>query len=168
MDGPPNIERRTKLPQGGFTLIELVIVVAIAALLIVVALPSMQEMVLNQRVRGTANDLFMDLSYARSEAIKRNTTVQLVRTGATWSEGWTMQVGATVLRVQSGTKGVAAPAAPANVSFGPDGRTTSAANVDIPFSSTNALVGARCVSVTPSGRPQVRIDRNRDGNCANG
>lgn len=167
MDGPPNIERRTKLPQDGFTLIELVIVLVIAAILVVVALPSMREMVLNQRIRGTANDLFMDLSYARSEAIKRNATVQLVRTGADWSQGWTTQVGATVLRVQSATTGVTEPSAAGTpIAFGPDGRTTSAAPINVVFS--NGLVDGRCVSVSPSGRPQVRTDRNRNGDCADG
>ena len=108
MDEPPNIARHPGLPQGGFTLIELVIVMTIVGAIIVVALPAMNDTIVNQKVKGAANELYFDLSYARSEAIKRNTAVQVIRTGSDWTGGWTVQVGTTVLRAQAGTKGVSA------------------------------------------------------------
>lgn len=156
--------------QAGFTLVELVIVITIVAGLIVIGVPSMSEMIATQKVRGTADELFLDLTYARSEAIKRNGTVQVIRAGANWTEGWTVNTGGTVLRAQAGTKGVSASDAnPTNVSFTGDGRVTGVAGtLNFSFSSGNALVSMRCVSVTPSGRPAVRIDRNRNGNCADG
>ena len=106
MDQQPNASRR-KQRQAGFTLIELMIVITIVGGLLVIALPSMTEMVTNQKVKGVANELYFDLSFARSEAIKRNTTVQVVRTGADWTGGWTVEIaGPVVLRTQPAVKGM--------------------------------------------------------------
>lgn len=59
----------------GFTLIELVVTMAVAAILIAVAVPNLRTMIQNGRLNTQANDLVGDLSLARSEAIKRRTFV---------------------------------------------------------------------------------------------
>ena len=57
MDQQPNASRR-KQRQAGFTLIELMIVIAIVGGLVVIALPSLNDMIVNQKVKGLANELF--------------------------------------------------------------------------------------------------------------
>ncbi len=61
---------------AGFTLIELMVVVAIAALLLLVAAPSFQRLIETQRLRGTAAQLVTDLQLARGEAVARNEWVR--------------------------------------------------------------------------------------------
>lgn len=56
---------------AGFTAIELMITVAIIAVLLGIAAPSLRDLILNARMTGLANNLMTDLAIARSEAVKR-------------------------------------------------------------------------------------------------
>ncbi|MDO9096348.1 MAG: GspH/FimT family pseudopilin [Rubrivivax sp.] len=63
--------------MGAFTLIELMIVVALVAIIITLAAPSFRDMILMQRLRGVNAQVVTDLSFARSEAVSRGTFVQI-------------------------------------------------------------------------------------------
>ena len=79
-------ERRCK---GGFTLIELMMVVAIVAVLAMVGTPSFREMLLNQRLTAVAQAFNSALSLARMEAIQRAQSVKVTAlAGNGWSGGW--------------------------------------------------------------------------------
>src|SRR4030066_1625179 len=72
----PPIPNKLQIRQGlGFTLIELVVAIAIAAILVTVAIPNMLTFIQNGRLNTQLNDLVGDLSLARSEAIKRRKNV---------------------------------------------------------------------------------------------
>lgn len=61
--------------QSGFTLMELIITLVVAAILVALAVPNMRTFIQNGRLSTQANDFVTDLTYARSEAIKRGTNV---------------------------------------------------------------------------------------------
>jgi type IV fimbrial biogenesis protein FimT len=62
--------------SAGFSLIELVVAMAVAMLLMALALPSYGRWLSNQRIRAQAEAVLSGLTLARSEAIKRNDTVR--------------------------------------------------------------------------------------------
>lgn len=77
----------------GFTLIELMVTISVAAIIMAIAVPSMQTMHANSRVSSVANDLAADLKKARNAAIlaRRNHTFAAVdSSGKTkWgNNGW--------------------------------------------------------------------------------
>jgi len=75
------------VPQkvAGFTLIELLVVMMIVGLLASLALPSMRRHLANADIRGVAEDMRSGIEQARSEAIRRNTTIRFDRNGSGWN-----------------------------------------------------------------------------------
>ena len=59
----------------GITLLELMITVSIAAILLVVGIPSFKEFMARQRMKAAVGSLHNDLLMARSEAVHRNAVV---------------------------------------------------------------------------------------------
>ena len=78
----------------GFGLIELVVAIAIVAILTATALPSFREMSRRMTVTGTNNDLVGALATARAEAAKRGAWVAVIGPGANWSTGWIVEADA--------------------------------------------------------------------------
>ena len=82
--------------QDGITLIELMIALAIAAIILAVGVPSFQSMMRSNRAATQANEFTSAINLARSEAAKRGrntvlcpSTDQASCTGGTdWAAGW--------------------------------------------------------------------------------
>lgn len=82
--------------QGGWTLVELLVAVAIAAVLTALAAPSFRDHFTRTRLTTHSSTLQSSLLLARSEAIKRNLRVALCKsangsictTSGSWEQGW--------------------------------------------------------------------------------
>ncbi|MFN2308482.1 MAG: GspH/FimT family pseudopilin [Gammaproteobacteria bacterium] len=70
--------------DSGYTLVELLVTLAVLAILTTVALPAFTDLIDNQRLRAAAQQIATDLRYARGESIKRHTSTPI---GVSFSPG---------------------------------------------------------------------------------
>lgn len=96
--------RTRRMYEQGMTLIELLISLSILAILISLAAPSFVAMINNNRVTAATNDLVSSFNLARTEAIKRNGTVLIIKKNTAgsrncgnydWACGHQIQVSST-------------------------------------------------------------------------
>lgn len=154
----------------GFTLVELMVVIAIVAILASLAAPAMSNFILNGKAKQAASDIWASMSLARSESLKRNANVSVEPIDSNWINGWQVKSGTTIITVHEALSSQLDALTVGTVTYGRDGRLTSS-TTEYVFTlavTANSNVAKRCVYVRASGLPVIQVDNNHDGDCSNG
>ncbi|ADC70729.1 pre-pilin like leader sequence [Thioalkalivibrio sp. K90mix] len=88
MEDTPIRQTRRK----GFSLVELMITIAVLVILISLAAPHFSTLVENHRTSSTTNALASALNLARSEAVRRGLDAAVCPDGNDWEDGWETRV----------------------------------------------------------------------------
>jgi type IV fimbrial biogenesis protein FimT len=148
----------TRRRAHGFSMTELLIALAVAAILASLAVPAFNGMIASQRALVCASDLYVALAKTRSGALTLNNSVTLQAKAGGWNTGWQiLDVNNNVLDDHAATAAVTI-VAPAAVTYGASGRLLTGSAVPVfAISTTNGTtVHLQCVSVTLSGRPYMK------------
>ncbi len=164
--------------SAGFTLIELVVTLAVAGILLAVAAPSFREMIQRNRLTTSVNELAGSINTARSEAVKRGARVVVCKstngsdcvTSGTWGLGWIIFVdssndavrdgGEAILRIHEEVEGNITMTGAGNVanyvSYISEGRAQTTGGASQSGSITACADGKQSViQLTFSGRLKV-------------
>ena len=166
--------------QAGFTLIELIVTLAIAAIVLTQGIPSFWTTIQNNKISTTTNDLVGDINLARSEAISRGVTVTLCRSdnpqaGAScgnagaWNTGWLIYAdddnsgdfdpaNDTLIRIGqpvSNTITLSSSAGVTGISYSSNGLTSSAATAVFAFCDSRGVDYGNELRVNTTGRPRL-------------
>ena len=147
----------------GFTMIEVLMVLAIVAVLASITAPAMRDFIDAQVIKNPASDLYSSLVLARSEAIKRNAPMDIEPAAAGWAQGWQVKVqsdGRVMREQQSYPNITVAASTVGKITYGSNGRLATSATTFRVMATGNTRIKMRCVSIDASGRPNVRVDTN--------
>jgi type IV fimbrial biogenesis protein FimT len=158
----------------GFTLIEILVALAIVAILMSIAVPSFRDASLSSQLRSVANNLVASAAVARSEAFKRNAPMTMcVSTGGTscsttgsWEQGWIVMAGSTVIATQSALPAgykINAASSIKTFQFQPTGASTTASTLTVCRATPNAGNQERVVTINAAGKVSVRTTNT--GTC---
>jgi len=169
--------RRKHAPKFGFTIIELMMAIAIMAILVGIGAPSLRDFVIRNRISSQASDLVGDLQLARSESNRRGLRVAVCKansslsgctTGADWSSGWIVYIdsnrdalytnGEEILRVhQALPTNITMTVTPGSTPAGDRTyyRPTGPADADHTFTVCQTGYSGRVVTLLASGRTSV-------------
>ena len=171
-----------KTQVQGFTLIELMITLVIAAILAALAVPSFRTLIASTTLSSQANEFVTMIAYARSEAVKRNARVTLCKSSndedctaiGTWAQGYivfadsatggsvgTVDAGEQVLKVGAALRGgstLVGTTGVANfVSFLSNGQSTQAGRWDL-CGAVTTVAGRDITLAAGTGLPVVTKD----------
>lgn len=154
----------------GFTLLELMVTVSIAAILLALALPSFQSSMRSNRVATATNELLASLALARSEAVRNTrgaglcTSADGASCGGGWNSGWlvwadpngngVVDAGETVIRYSQGKASTVITGSATSIAFTPRGRAAGGLQT-ISIVPSDATTPARCVTINVTGQTRV-------------
>lgn len=90
--------------ETGLTLLELMAVVAIVAIMATIAIPSFSEIVKNNRVASQHNELLALILFAKSEAVRRSSDIDVILASQTGGWGAEVKAGDETLRSTANTR----------------------------------------------------------------
>ncbi|HID81765.1 MAG TPA: prepilin-type N-terminal cleavage/methylation domain-containing protein [Chromatiales bacterium] len=150
----------------GVTLVELMVVIAIVAITLTIGVPSMRNMIANNRSSSQAINFVASLNLARSEAVKRGSTVSMAATdGANWENGWqiwddqngdgNVDAGETILQTSAGLTGgnTLAAGGVTSLTYTSTGRIAAVATFTL--DSASGAGYDRTIEIQPTGRVHV-------------
>jgi type IV fimbrial biogenesis protein FimT len=158
--------------QRGFTVVELMMTIAVAAILLGIAVPSFNNAILGYKLSAYANNLAAGAFLARSEAIKRNATVTMCAssdgascTGGGWEQGWIVLAGTDVLQQHpAATNGFKLTGTVSSIIFQPTGVGATPGTITVCRATPEPGAQERLVAVSATGRPS--ISKTSVGACA--
>ena len=150
----------------GFTLIELMITVAVLAIIVGIAMPSFSSMIRDNRIGSISAELQGAIQFARAEAVKRRINVIICRrnaagtgceNGTDWASGWLVrQAGGDIIKVWDAASAITLTGPNAGVTFRPNGMTTASGDFTV---TASGCTGTQTRTIAVSATGTTKLDK---------
>lgn len=159
---------------NGFSLVEMMLVIAIAGILMSIAVPGVKTLLNTQKMKSATFDLVATAMLARSEAIKwsgaSSSSISIAAPSNNFNSGWcivftsattcsTSAPGDGVMQIVRPTTGVtyAYQGTAAPIIFTRTGRLSGGAAVKLLVTDDDSFATPRCVTFDTNGNASVRV-----------
>lgn len=166
----------------GFTLVEVMVVIAIAGILMAVGVPSIKTLLNNQKMKSATFDLVTTAMLARSEAIKwggaNAAAISIVAPSNDFSNGWCIVfTSATPCSISAPDDGVMQIIKPtggvtyvyqgtaAPIVFSRTGRLAGGVPITLRVTDVDNFSAPRCVTFDTNGNARVRVMPDHTTSC---
>ena len=137
----------------GFTLIELIVTLAVIGVLFAIAAPNLQTTIQGNRLSGQYNDMRGDFAFARNLAISRNVSVTITsNAGTNWSNGWIVVAPSGNARVSNTANSIVISSSIASLTYSPDGTANVAAATTFKICDNRSGNHGKVLNVNFAGR----------------
>lgn len=161
-------------PARGFTLLEIMVVMALVGILMSIAVPGVKTLLNNQKMKSASFDLVATAMMARSEAQKwggaSSSSISIVAPSNNFSNGWCITFTSTtacdtaspadgVMQIIKATSGVtyAYQGTAAPIIFTRTGRLSGGNAVTLLVTDNETFATPRCVTFDTNGNASVRV-----------
>lgn len=163
--------------NSGFTLLELMIILAVVSVLMMIAIPSMTTFSQNDRLTTNINTLVGHLAYARSEAVKTSQQVAVCASNDAstcsggWADGWIVYIdadadnsftaGEQVIRAQQalgGSNTIAATGIGTQIVYDNRGFVSAASVGSLLLCDDRTGPHGKTIRITSTGRVRLETD----------
>jgi type IV fimbrial biogenesis protein FimT len=159
--------------RNGFSLIELMVVLAVISILMSIGVPSFRTLMADNQITNSSNELLYALQIARTEAVKRNSMVSLCPSSdqstctgnGSWHVGWIIFIDTNnngarenaeeIIRVQNALDTTVTLAGPNAIQYATGGYLSPAAMTTIQASATGST-NNKWVCLTAIGKAKVQ------------
>ena len=160
---------RAGTENRGFTLVELMVTLAVLAILLTLAVPSFNQATLGSKLNSMSNSFVASAQLARSEAIKRNAQVTMCASsngtscGGNWQDGWVVLAGGAPIHSQGPlANNFELSGNVTSIAFQPSGMNATC--TALVLKNTEYTSQQRYVTITATGRP--RVDKTSTFTCS--
>ena len=151
------------IPDTGFTLLEMIIALAIGAILVTIGVPTLNQFLNSQRTNAQINDLITTVREAQTTALTLSSSTLIVPTGGNYANGWQMGLDTdndgitieTVMRVATDASQLTFVINPGTLTFDIRGRTQPTLFSINPVNCSDAQNPRRDINVALAGHIDI-------------
>jgi len=143
--------------QRGITMIEIMVTIAILAIVMAVGAPGLAGWMQNNQIKTSAQNVLNGLQLARGEAVRRNARVKFTLTDAAGTTGWSVGCVTVTATCEANIQTGSAADGGTTIRLGVSTATLAGADYAAPIAAGSGMNGSAAVTFTAFGQVDATV-----------